>query len=314
MPGGLGLSSRAIGMILLSLQAELRPQQACTALTEARHLGGVLHGSVADLLIRHAPSAAEALGMGGANPDAFRRYAILPPPYGWAPPQDGSAAWLGFGLMLYGDAVEQTTTVAGALNHWRELRVGRRVDRVSALRIQACRPGRATRLVDPEALSLGEPDDEPAFAPCSGLGVEWLTPLQLDGSAQRAAGVTGQVPSLLRVVRSLSRRVAELEPVLARKLGLGTADWIAAEETIRRLPVGTGTLRPAPWRYSSRNHSKPVHFSGLIGRTYYPGPIPAPIHALLHWGCWFGAGQRTALGQGMYRIGEEPYDTTKGGT
>ena len=71
---------------------------------------------------------------------------------------------------------------------------------------------------------------------------------------------------------------------------------------------GCPDWRPVEWRYGSRTKDAPIEFRGHLGTLRYRAPtahpIPGPIHTLLRWGTWFGIGERTALGQGMYLLQE----------
>ncbi|MEF8732807.1 MAG: CRISPR system precrRNA processing endoribonuclease RAMP protein Cas6 [Candidatus Accumulibacter meliphilus] len=273
-------------MKLLSLQVALQPMAGQSALAEAPFLGGVLHGVFEHLIRSHSPQLTGLLGM--TEGVRYKQYAVLPPPYGWQADLRHATVYLGCGVMLFGEAANHDQVVSDALRCWEELRYGDRRDRVDHLDIQVHDPG-----IAPESSALDS------------LTLEWNTPLTLDSQGKWAAGATHVAPNLLAVVRSLVKRIRAVEPALAEELDLNGQDWIVAEESIRRLLVAKHTLRSAPWVYGSRKHNRPFELEGLLGQVSYSGPIPAAIHALLKWGVWFGAGQGTALGRGMYQLKEK---------
>ena len=281
-------------MNLLSLQVALRPTGKKPAVNAGPYLGGVMHGVFEHLVRTHAPKLIDALGMSGTSQPT--RYAVLPPPYGWQAKPEQALLHLGCGIMLFGGAAEHAQTVSEALRHWRELRFGGEVDRVEQIRID-----------------VHHPPAPQEFSPLESLTLDWVTPVLLDSQGQRAAGAANASPSLYRVVRSLAARIRHLEPELAILLGLGDRasrdeiflkHWEPIKEKIRHTPIERHSLNPISWRYGSRTKERTFDFTGLIGEITYAGPIAAPIHALLQWGSWFGVGQRTALGQGLYHIKE----------
>lgn len=256
-------------------------------------LGGMLHGAWEDQIYRHAPTLTTVLGLengGAGKPVAAKRYAMLPPP--WAQPLpklDDGCAHLGFGVVLYGTAAAHAGELGSAFCRCPALRLGPLSDRI-----------------EHSEFSEHEAAHPASFAALPGITLHWLTPLLLDSAGQRTVGAELAAPTLLRVVRSVARRIRELEPQLAGELSnqpsLDGSDWVSAEESIRTLPAHSTDWQKVNWRYGSRTKAAPVQFSGHRGSIAYRGPIPASIHALLQWGTWFGAGQRTALGQGFYRI------------
>lgn len=247
-------------------------------------LGGLLHGAWEHQVRCHAPGLSGLLGLERGKPGP-KAYAILPPPFVQPSRPAAIGPVLAFGVLLYADAAAHAEELARAFEHCRCLSVGRWVDPVVSITHQVHVPVYAA-----------------SFAACSAIRLHWLTPLLLDSPAQRRLGLHQAPPSLLRVVRSLVRRIDELEPGLALQLGLRDAAWTCAEESIRGVSAVAVDWQPVVWRYGSRTKEAPVQFSGQLGRIDYSGEIPSAIHALLHWGTWFGVGQRTALGQGFYQI------------
>ncbi len=273
-------------MKLLSLQVALQPTTGRSALAEAPFLGGVLHGVFEHLIHSHCPQLTGLLGM--TKGVRYKNYAVRPPHYGWQADLRHATIHLGCGVMLFGEVANHGQAVSDALRCWQELKFDGRRDRVDDLDIEVHDPGIA-----------------PEFSALDTLTLEWITPLTLDSRGKRLAGATHVPPSLLAVVRSLVKRIRAAEPALAAELDLNSQAWIVAEESVRRLSVANHTLRPFPWFYGSRNHDHLIQLEGLLGEICYAGPIPASIHALLQWGGWFGVGQGTALGCGIYQIKEK---------
>lgn len=294
VPFCLAISQLADSMKLLSfslwLEAETGQDFAVRSLP---FLGGMLHGAWEDQVYRHAPGLKPVLGIASGqsgNSGTPKRYAILPPP--WAQPLsllDEGTAQLGFGVMLYGAAADHASELAAAFSRCPSLRLGARQDRIEQCRFCEYAPRYSG---DFSALGM--------------IHLHWITPLLLDSAGQRARGVDQHPPDLLRVVRSIARRIRDLEPELAEQLGLQGSAWVMAEEAIRTLRGHSADWQKVSWRYGSRTKEAPFPFSGQLGLIGYlgngPDSIPAPIHSLLQWGTWFGVGQRTALGQGFYRI------------
>lgn len=293
-------------MILLSIQLSLKPQTRESALAGTPFLGGVLHGVLENLIRSHAPEIAADIGIGADN--QVKRYAVVPPPFGWQAQLDENPVHLPCGVMLFGHAQKHAERVAGLLFLAQEIRLAGKVDRIQEVSITVCAPGCAARPASPDRPfpELVQPDfnsDNFDFGECRCITLEWLTPLTLESAGQRAKEVNHQPPGLLRLVRSLSKRMHSLEPQLLA--GIVSADWIAAEEAVRRLEADSSTLRAVRWQYGSRTKSQPIQLGGLVGSVEYRGQIPGPIHSLLQWGSWFGVGQRTALGQGMYVVHQQ---------
>lgn len=277
-------------MKLLAFSLRLRAATAGQfAVRGLPFLGGMLHGAWEDQIHRHAPQLKTILGLekSGNTP---KRYALLPPPYGQiSAKQDDGSLHLGFGLVLYGVAGEHASELGTAFCHCPALRFGQLHD-----------------AIEHSEFRIHTPENPTHFPELAAIQLHWLTPLLLDSPSQRTIGADQVPPALLRVVRSIARRIREQAPELAEQLGLQTNTWLLAEESIRQLDGQSADWHKVTWRYGSRTKDAPVQFSGQLGRIRYAGSnvanIPADIHALLQWGTWFGVGQRTALGQGFYRI------------
>jgi len=294
-------------MILLSLQLQLQGGKPEPALNDSPFLGGVLHGSFEHLIRLYTPEIADKLQM--TQHTRPKCYAVLPPPYGWhtaanagAPPDN---RLLGCGIVLFGTARQYLTSIPPVLQRWREIRIDGRVDTIKQIDIHICAPGNKPCLWSDSNNTLLEniaPDFSYSFMESRRVNIQFITPLILESTAQKAAGAKNTPPGLLRLVRSLTKRIQALEPELAIKLGMQSPAWVDAEEQIRHIPIVHHDLKRVQWKYGSRTKKHPVIRSGLIGQIHYNGPIPAPIIALLNWGCWFGIGQGASLGQGMYVI------------
>ncbi|WP_374243352.1 CRISPR system precrRNA processing endoribonuclease RAMP protein Cas6 [Zoogloea sp.] len=285
-------------MLLIGVRLALAPEGPRSALHLADFLGGVVHGGVEHLVRRHAPAIAADLGMG--IPNRIKPYAILPPPFGWRPQPDDIAPHLPFGLALHGNAVRHAEALAHALSGWREVRHAGLVDRVRGIELSVGQPAGAQAGWSPGQPfpALSAPPALARFPAQAMLSIRFLTPLRLTDASRP--------PGLLKLVRALRRRVEQTSPTLFAQLA-GT-DWVCHEEAIRRLEADSPDWRPVEWRYGSRTKDAPIEFRGHLGTLRYRAPtahpIPGPIHTLLRWGTWFGIGERTALGQGMYLLQE----------
>lgn len=299
-------------MMLIGVRLQLAPSGRQSALHGVDFLGGILHGAVEHLVRQQAPDIAAQLGMTGTN--RIKPYALLPPPFGWQAQPDGGTLALPFGIALHGPAARHAESLARALQQWREVRCGGSTDHVRAVHLAVSPPGGPTVSWSPEDAFPAFAERAPltTFPARDALTLRFLTPLLLTSSGRHAAALDDRPPSLLRLVRALRRRVEGANPALFAQLA--GPDWVHHEEAIRPLHAHTADWHPVGWRYGSRTKPAPITFHGHLGTLHYraasaapnpmPNQIPGPIHALLQWGTWFGAGQRTALGQGMYLLQE----------
>ena len=238
----------------------------------------------------------------------YKYYAVLPPPFDSSAEQKTDINLLGCGIMLFGQAKQFLPEILPILQNWREIRLDGRRDTIKKQEIHICSPGNPPQLWDEKsntAIKPVKPDFNYTFAAGNGIIISLITPLVLENAKQKAKGAADTPPALLRLTRSLAKRIYALEPELAKTLQIGSTTWIEAEEQIRGIPVYQHHLNRVQWRYGSRNKKHPITRTGLIGQIHYSGPIPAPIMALLNWGCWFGIGQGASLGQGMYGIKDQ---------
>lgn len=294
-------------MIVIGARLVLAPAGIHSALDNVSFLGGVIHGAMENLLRERAPEIAAALGMGSSN--RIKPYAILPPPFGWEPQNSSGNRELPFGIVLHGDAAAHAEDVAVAINAWPEVRLAGRVDQVRSVEISVGTPGGS-----PVHWSPGQAFPSGSGAPTlvgrparATVTLRFLTPLLLTSSDNNTAAERERPPGLLRIVRALRRRIESADPSLFAQLAGN--DWVASEEAIRPLEAQARQWREVTWRYGSRTKPSPVNFRGYLGSLHFRAPastpIPGPIWALLQWGTWFGLGQRTALGQGMYILQED---------
>lgn len=289
-------------MILLELQVTLQKNQDKPAVAAAPFLGGVLHGVLENLVRLHAPAIGGDLGITPRN--GLKRYAVIPPPYGWQAPDNSSSIVMPCGIVLHGIARQHATAVARLFDDWRTIRLNGRTDRVQRCRIRYHVPGiPASSWQDPAIdIPYRSPDFSHALHDADGITLNFFTPFKL-GRPHKTMQDQRTPPGLLRIVRSLTRRIGKVEPDLAAALDIGSLSWVEAEERIRRQPIVSDRLIAVRWRYGSSTKQFPFPCHGFIGKITYTGPIPPRIAGLLHWGAWLGAGEGTALGQGMYHAG-----------
>ena len=290
-------------MILLKINLTLQSDQPKPALAASLFLGGVLHGSFEHLVRLHAPAIADEIGMREGS--QLKYYSVLPPPYGWQPQTFSDTSFLDCGIMLFSKAKQYLQTIILALQHWHEIRLDGRIDKIKQCEIYVCNPGNRPQLwceSNRNLIEHFELDFNHAFAASHDIQIKLITPLILESKQQKAITSPTAPPGLLRIVRSLTGRIQKLEPQLALSLGILSTAWIEAEEQIRHLPVTAHALQQVQWKYGSRTKPRPILRKGLIGQIGYTGHVPAAIVAALNWGCWFGIGQGTAMGQGMYTV------------
>ncbi len=288
-------------MILLKLQLAIQADQPKSAIAASPFLGGVLHGTFERLVIKHAPIICNELGIKPSS--QWKQYAVLPPPFGWQPSTPLSTITMQCGIVLYGQAKQYVQVIIALLEKWDEIRLANRTDKIKCQQISFKIPGSKTpSWHDSNQLAqfTRQPDFTQNYAPMDGVTLNLFTPLKL-GKFHNINGQP-QPPKLLKIVRSITQRIKKLEPELANTLGIGTLAWIEAEEKIRLIPVDWYQLESVHWKYGSSTKQHIIPFSGLFGQIHYSGPIPATIITLLRWGEWFGIGESTALGQGMYYI------------
>ncbi|SET63114.1 Uncharacterized conserved protein [Nitrosomonas marina] len=280
-------------MVLLELHLTLHSNQPESAVSASPFLGGIFHGTFERLTLTHAPVICHELGITSENQP--KRYAILPQPFDGKASRIGSPCKMKCGIMLYGQAEKYIQVIIALLKEWREIRYDGRTDTVQCDQIRCYIPSNDGRTqIEPDNNNFSQQIDcSSIHSSANSITLHFSTPLKL-GDAY--------TPSLLRIVRSIANRIRKLEPSLANTLGIGSLAWIEAEENIRQLPITDQQLEFVNWRYYSTNRPYGIPCNGLIGKLHYTGHIPACITNLLYWGQWFGGGQSTAMGQGMYYI------------
>lgn len=292
-------------MILLQLQLTLQNQRRYPAVAASPFLGSVLHGALEGLVRQHAPAIAADLGIGSEN--QLKRYAIMPPKYGWKVPITNESIVMQCGVILHGHARQHAQAVIDALRQWREIGLADRIDHILHLDVQCFVPGPfpPQRICLPQNNYLSRPPDfETVHCDRDCVTLRFFTPFKLRSTHRLLTDSNAMPPGLLQHVRSLTDKVVNVEPDLAAALGIGSLEWVVAVEQIRHLRAAWHQLQPVQWHHGSSNHKKPFLFKGLLGSVHYAGRIPAVIIALLHWGIWLGIGEGTALGRGMYNIQE----------
>ena len=282
-------------MVLLELHLTLHMNQSESAVSTSRFLGGVIHGTFERLVLTHAPVIGHDLGI--ASESLPKRYAILPPPFDWKMPETQLPVKMKCGIVLYNKKKKYIEVIVALLKQWHEIRYERHTNTVQCDQVFFHIPGNKSVVYDyleqkPVDTQFYLNQMRPAS---SGITLNFNTPLKRKNL---------QPPQLLRIVRSVADRIRELEPALADLLGLKSLAWIESEEQIRRLSIAYHHLKQVDWKYWSTSHENFIPCTGLLGQIHYEGNIPSAITTLLHWGQWFGAGQSTALGQGMYYIDE----------
>ena len=287
-------------MILISLKIQLLSDKSDSAVCATPFLGGVLHGSFEGLIRQHIPEVASALNMTQNN--QLKLYSVLPPPYDWKAEKIKNQYSLGCGIMLFGQAAQFLPAILPVIQYWLEIRLDGFSDKIMNREIHICSPGNPPQLWDGHEVTAIKPDFNYSFTTSEDVVLSFITPLVLESAKQKAAGATNTPPGLLRIVRSLVKRIQTLEPQLAEILQIGSQNWIEAEEQIRATLIHQHHLTRVQWRYGSRTKKHPITRTGLIGQIHYGDSIPESIMALLNWGCWFGIGQGASLGQGMYVI------------
>jgi len=282
-------------VILLELHVTLYSNQTESAVSASPFLGGILHGTFEHLVRIHAPIICRDLGI--AADSQLKRYAILPPPYGWHAQLTQQAKTMKCGIILYEKSQCYAQIIEALLKQWHEIRFEGRKNRVHCDQIIFYIPGIKTAFQqEPNLQSINRQDHAiHKHSSCDNITLHFFTPLTKKNL---------QLPKLLPIVRSIASRIQKLEPSLADSLNLGSSAWVEAEEQIRHLPIAQHQLKPVDWKYRSSKHTNCIPCTGLLGQVHFAGHIPAAITTLLHWGQWIGAGQGTALGQGMYYINE----------
>lgn len=213
-------------------------------------LGGVLHGSFENLIRQHILEVAAALNMTQTN--QLKLYSVLPPPYGWKAEKIKNQYTLGCGIMLSGQAAQSLPAILPIIQYWQEIRLDGCCDRITEKEIHVCSPGNPPQLWDGYEVATIKPDFNYSFTTSDDVVLSFITPLVLESAKQKEKGATDSPPTLLRLTRSLAKRIQSLEPDLAEILQIGSTEWIEAEEKIRSIPIYQHHLTRVQWRYGSR--------------------------------------------------------------
>ncbi len=284
--------------VRLRVRGDLRA--AALRMTGSDFLGGVLHGAVRsrwfDWVGGDAPGSDRAASQ-SASP-ANLSWRVLAPPLRRAVGR-ATADDIQFGAVLHGGDAALWDEAGRRLEALYELSVGPlRVPVLAAHCEHRALPAAA-------AWTPAMTGDNPYAPHPATLALHWLTPLHLASRAKIEAGHGDAAPTLLATVRSLHRRVCQLEPEWAEALGLRTTAWVFAEEALRRAEAradgGTrNRLRLLDWRYGSRTKNAPFGRSGPIGCQVFRVPVTNPLLGLLSIGTWLGVGEGASFGCGQY--------------
>lgn len=289
-------------MLLLSIQAQTRSSYAFPR----PFLGGALHGVFEHLIKEHAPQLMSALAPEGKN--SLKQYAIIPPAY--EEKRHDQADFLSFGLILFGKASQHAHEVAEAILHWKILKTHESEDHITNINVYLVKPGHepmplatsANKQIILQDLTFDWPN-APVFPPTNKITVEWITPATLINGQQKQNNTENSVPHIFKLVSSAYRRISDLEPTLALKLGFESAAWNDALWRIHAVTTQPHNWRPVYWQYGSSTKQRPFKMKGMMGSIDYKADeIPTIILETLHWGMWFGLGQKTTIGHGFYTI------------
>ncbi|WCN08282.1 CRISPR system precrRNA processing endoribonuclease RAMP protein Cas6 [Marinomonas mediterranea] len=259
-------------------------------------LGGALHGVLESIVIDYDPTLAGHIGIAPRKQTHdIKHYSLIPPAFSRFEQPALPGNTLEFSVLLYLDRVECAEQLADLIrHHWQTFAMkGFEAQVVS---------------VNTRILPISLETSDLSKTPPSDVSLIFQSPMLLDKKEQVRKQGELNAPDLLRVVRSIKRKICTLQPEAAKQLGMSlrhreqTPDWIAAEEAVRAITSQESVLEKVNWQYRSRTKANPVHFYGGMGRLTYCVQVPALIYQLLVWGVWFGIGQKTSLGQGMYRL------------
>jgi hypothetical protein len=287
--------------------------------------GGALHGFFEGAVLHHAPHLLAVLRPQGA--DGLARFALEVPAHE-QPPGDS----LQFGAILYGNARDAWRQIARAV--LAQCRAGYNGRRVRLAECSMEYPGDPLTpiLLDARLLELDSPLGD--AAPLDRR--DWHTPMPTMPPRLYALGFDvplllasrkaqrnrlprdGELPwpSLDRVLESLAHRLRELEPELARTLGLA-ADWQPSPLACELAPLTFAaaparqvetTYRSTPRKVDKaetpfgKDARRSFDVPGIVGELVYPATGDPLEFALLYWGQWLRVGQKTTMGYGAYRL------------
>lgn len=287
-------------MLLLNIQAK----------TTSRYkgprpfLGGALHGMVEHVIRQHAPHLMTVLAPEGKA--AVKRYAIIPPPFTAHSKMD--EGFVSFAIILFGEACSHVVQIAQAMLHCQEIKTHESEDFITEIHIYLVKPGQgpqplqSTKNMQPQDIELAyEWPSLPEFNGIKKLSITWLTPVTLINGRQNSND--NSEPHLFKLVSSVYRRICELAPDLGRTLGHESPSWNEALRQIYATRSQARNWRPVYWQYGSSTKQRPFKMKGMLGQIEYESEseeIPDIIIKTLHWGMWFGIGQKTTIGHGFY--------------
>ena len=199
-------------MLLLKIHLTIQGDQPESALTTSLFPGRILHGSFEYLMRLHAPAIARELGMTPGSP--LKYYSVLPPPYSWRPETASDTVSLDCGIMLFSKAKQYLETIILAPQYWHEIRLGGRIDKIKRYEIHVCNPENQPQLwceANKNLIEHFKLDFNRAFSESNNVQIELITPLILESEQQKAIGANTTPPGLLRIIRSLARRIQKQE-------------------------------------------------------------------------------------------------------
>jgi hypothetical protein len=135
----------------------------------------------------------------------------------------------------------------------------------------------------------------PEFADSHAVTLSMFTPPRIGQLG------SNELPSLVQIVKNLSKKLLLVEPSTALALGLESKDWYDQERELNSSTLVNQSITPTQWMYQSENqrmHSR----QGWIGQLHYEGAISPTAMQLLWLGQWMGIGQNGSGGQGLYTL------------
>jgi CRISPR-associated endoribonuclease Cas6 len=254
-------------------------------------LGGVFHGAFLGKLEDKV-----YLDLFGES-NALKPYAIFPPP-----PHSPPNSFVSFGVLLFSKALRHLDAIVEALSAIEHFQDHSFKAELNLETMTACMPGQEPRpMTHLQFGSLARPvfgDLIPSEAkfPTNSIGFEWITPLSLGTVTQRDSRHPISSPRIHSVAKSIVNRIVSLEPEWAKLMGLGSAEWELDLHSLREASIMSEAITEFRWQYKNKS------LVGLIGSANFHAEISSRMHALIHLGTWFGVGQHTSLGHGMYQI------------
>lgn len=285
---------------------QIRFLQACEL---PAYKGACLHGAFGQAL-QHIGIPFRDYFFNPATPSHWRDAQQTPPrPYTLIPPDHDQTRYqpgdtLGFGITLFGSAIDQFMIVFAAFAHLGgNMGLGTQLGRFAIDTVRQLTPDGVVLLYQDRNWlnSAAACDASRFFTDCpispDRIRIRHCTRLRLKAGNQ----LLGTAPPFSLLLHRLLSRINALAamycggPALvpeAKQRLLQQAESIAIEST---------TLAWQDWqRYSQRAQST-MPFGGLLGETVYRGEL-APFLPWLELGQWVGVGGKTSFGLGQYQL------------